>query len=112
MPKATELMNYLESLPVERKTEIIKLHTLIKEIYPDIEESMKYNLPDYKLDELSLFQIASQKKYIAFYISKALLHSHKNELSDLRLNTHCIFGFVIRMFVAMDFNATLTYVYY
>lgn len=51
---------------------------------------MKYNLPNFKLEGLSLFQIASQKNYISFYISKALLHSYKEELSNLNLGKGCI----------------------
>ena len=90
MSASPEFKNYLKSLPIERKTEILKLRALIKEYYPNIKETMKYNLPDFKLENLSLFQIASQKNYISFYISKALLHSHKEELSNLNLGKGCI----------------------
>lgn len=90
MSSSQEFQNYLESLPIERKTEILKLRALIKELYPNIEETMKYNLPDFKLDGLSLFQVASQKNYISFYISKALLHLHKEELKHLNLGRGCI----------------------
>ena len=90
MPSSQEFKDYLESLPIERKTEILKLRALIKGTYPNIEETMKYNLPNFKLEGLSLFQIASQKNYISFYISKALLHSHKEELIELNLGKGCI----------------------
>jgi uncharacterized protein YdhG (YjbR/CyaY superfamily) len=90
MVESSEFMEYIESLPIERKTEVLKLRAQIKDCYPDIEETMNYNLPSFKRKGLSLFQIASQKNFISFYISKALILTHKKDLSGISLGKGCI----------------------
>ncbi|MHA1992068.1 MAG: iron chaperone [Candidatus Hodarchaeales archaeon] len=76
---------YLNSLNIERQEELSKLRNLIKEIIPSIEESMKYHLPNFSLNNVTLFQFASQKHFMAFYFSKALMKKYQNELKGLNL---------------------------
>ena len=78
------------SLYHSKKKEILKLCALIEGCYPNIKKPMKLSLSDFKLDGLSLFQIASQKHHISFYINKVLLKVHKEELMDLNLGKGCI----------------------
>ncbi|MHA1984252.1 MAG: DUF1801 domain-containing protein [Candidatus Hodarchaeales archaeon] len=76
---------YLNSLNTERQEELSKLRNLIKEIIPLIKESMKYHLPNFSLNNITLFQFASQKHFLVFYFSKALMKKYQNELKGLNL---------------------------
>ncbi|MHA2100508.1 MAG: DUF1801 domain-containing protein [Candidatus Kariarchaeaceae archaeon] len=64
---------YLRSLSPDRRKIIERIAELAQELYPEIQQNMKYKLPSFTLENVSLFQIASQKDYLGLYISKKLL---------------------------------------
>ena len=46
---------------------------------------MKYKLPNFSLNGITLFQFASQKNYNVFYFSKAIMKKYQSELKELNL---------------------------
>ena len=60
--KDKEVDEYLEGLTRERKEALIRLRALIFKTVPDVEESMKYNLPTYDYAGEGLCAFASQKQ--------------------------------------------------
>ena len=61
-----EVQRYLNAVPNERKGLIHTLHTLIMELYPNAEVTMKYKMPSYHVGD-GWVALANQKKYVSLY---------------------------------------------
>ena len=61
---------YINDVPDERKERFIKLMNLIKSLYPEADESMKYKMPTYEYEE-GWVALANQKNYISLYTCSA-----------------------------------------
>jgi uncharacterized protein YdhG (YjbR/CyaY superfamily) len=85
--KAVE--QYLQALPPDRKEALNKVRRLIFETVPEIEETMRYNMPTYEKDEV-VCALASQKHYISLYMDVELVEEHKKELKHLDVGKSCI----------------------
>ncbi|XDD50747.1 DUF1801 domain-containing protein [Leptospira sp. WS92.C1] len=74
---SSEIHNYIESQTEIRKKRLLSLRTWIVDSFPEIQESMKYRMPTYQLEE-NWIAFASQKNYISIYLCDA------NFLKDLK----------------------------
>ena len=61
-----EVKQYLNAVPNDRKGLVDMLHTLILELYPKAEVTMKYKMPSYHVDD-GWVAIANQKNYVSLY---------------------------------------------
>ena len=61
-----EVQRYLDAVPHERKGLIDTLHTLILELYPQAEVTMKYKMPTYQVGD-GWVALANQKNYVSLY---------------------------------------------
>ena len=81
---------YIENLEGERKEAIIKLRTIMKTTFPNLEESMKYGMPTYTLGK-EFYAFASQKNYISLYIHEPeLLLKYQQEFGRVSTEKSCI----------------------
>ena len=88
--RATTVDQYMNELPEERRAALAPLRTLIKNKIPEAAESMRYGMPYYELDGY-LYALASQKQYLAFYVSDPeLVEEFKPRLASLDCGKTCI----------------------
>ena len=80
---------YLEALLPDRKEALEIVRSLILDTVPDIEETMRYNMPTYEKDDM-VCALASQKHYISLYMDVDLVEEHKKELKHLDVGKSCI----------------------
>ena len=80
---------YLQALAPDRKEALEKVRKLILNTIPEIEETMRYNMPTYEKDEV-VCALASQKHYISLYMDVELVQEHKEELKHLDVGKSCI----------------------
>lgn len=84
---ATTIEEYIEAIPFERREIVIRLISLVKEFYPDIEGNMEYNMPSFE----PVCAIASQKHHISLYIHRVdLVDKYRDELGKLKVGKSCI----------------------
>ena len=81
---------YLEEVQPNRKEALVQLRALIFKIVPDVEESMKYNMPTYDYAGEGLCAFASQKQTMSLYMDVDLVEEHADELSHLDVGKSCI----------------------
>ena len=58
---------YINTFPVETKEILIKIRKTIKELENEIEESISYGMPEYKLKKQPIIYFAAYKKHIGIY---------------------------------------------
>lgn len=88
--EATNVPAYLEEIPEERREALGKIRSMISSLVPQATEGMEYGMPTYSLDGF-LFALASQKQYMALYISDTdLLEEYRNRFGKLNLGKSCI----------------------
>ena len=81
---------YLEGVQLNRKEALVQLRALIFKTVPDVEESMKYNMPTYDYAGEGLCAFASQKQYMSLYMDVDLVEEHAGDLSHLNVGKSCI----------------------
>ncbi len=85
-----ELQEYLNNIPENRKTHITSILRLIKSLYPKVEESMRYKMPTYSLDD-GWVAVANQKNYISLYTcSPEHIESFKAKHPNIKTGKGCI----------------------
>ena len=88
--EATTVPAYLDEVPEDRREALEKIRTMISSLVPQATESMEYGMPTYFLDGF-LFALASQKQYMALYISDTdLLEEYRNKFVKLNLGKSCV----------------------
>lgn len=62
--------DYLAALPELRKQRVLDLIRIIKELYPDAQESLLYKMPTYQWQQ-GWVAVADQKGYVSLYTCSA-----------------------------------------
>lgn len=85
-----DVQEYIDSIPLERKTLFNKLISLILELYPDIEVKMWYKMPTFKVKS-GWVALANQKHYISLYTNSAdHIRAFKEKYPTIKTGTACI----------------------
>jgi uncharacterized protein YdhG (YjbR/CyaY superfamily) len=88
--EATNVPTYLEEIPEDRREALNKIRLMITTLVPQAVEGMEYGMPTYSLDGF-LFAFASQKNYMALYISDTdLLEKYRGRFGKLSLGKSCV----------------------
>ncbi|AOP32950.1 hypothetical protein A0128_03145 [Leptospira tipperaryensis] len=66
---SSEIYHYIDSQSSIRKERLLSLRTWLIDTFPGIQESMKYKMPTYQLDE-NWISFASQKNHISIYLCR------------------------------------------
>lgn len=82
---------YIDQLSPERKESILEIDTSIRAIISGVEVNMQYKMPTYSRDGHVIAALASQKQYMALYITPYdLLEKFDAELDNYDCGKSCI----------------------
>jgi uncharacterized protein YdhG (YjbR/CyaY superfamily) len=88
--EATTVPAYLDEVPEDRREALEMIRSMIVDLAPEAVEGMEYGMPTYSLDGF-LFAFASQKNYMALYLSDTdLLETYRQRFGKLNLGKSCI----------------------
>lgn len=90
MKKTTTIDEYLSNLEPERREALEHIRTLVKQIVPDADETMSYNMPTLKYKDRPLVYFTSSKKHMSFYPSAWTIEELKDELKGYQTTAHAI----------------------
>jgi uncharacterized protein YdhG (YjbR/CyaY superfamily) len=103
--KATNIKEYIESLPKDRKESILFLDSFIKKTAPDLKPHFAFNMlgygsfkyKNYKKEEIywPTVSLANQKNYISLYVcavdgKEYVAEKHKDKLGKVNVGKSCI----------------------
>ncbi len=84
------VQEYISQVPENRNERFQSILTLIKTLYPQAEESMRYKMPTYELGE-GWVAAANKKNYISVYTCAAHhLAGFKAKHPNIKTGTGCI----------------------
>jgi uncharacterized protein YdhG (YjbR/CyaY superfamily) len=86
----TEVEEYLAALPSERESALKALIGLIRDVVPEIVESMDYRMPTFYFKGNPLCAVASRKQYMALYVHTRLLPKYEDRFKGLSMGKECI----------------------
>jgi uncharacterized protein YdhG (YjbR/CyaY superfamily) len=81
---------YLADLTPARKEALSAIRSLVHQVLPDVDETMKYRMPTFEREGAVLCSMASQKRYMSLYMDTALVEAHRAELAGLDVGKSCI----------------------
>ena len=83
----TTIQEYLDVIPHDRKEIILRLISLVKEYFPEVQGTMEYDMPTFN----PACSIASQKHHISIYIHRVnLVEKYRTDLGKLKVGKSCI----------------------
>lgn len=103
--KANTVEEYLDSVPKERKEDILFLHKFIQKTVPKLKPHFAYNMlgygsfpyVNYKKEKITwpVVSLANQKNYISLYVcavenGKYIAEKNKKELGKVSVGKSCI----------------------
>jgi len=74
---------YIETFPEPVRAYLQEIRTLIREVAPEAEECLNYNIPTFKLKG-NLVHFAGYKKHIGFYPTPSAMSAFDAELSGYK----------------------------
>lgn len=89
MPTNPDIDRYLAAQEPDRQAALEHIRALVLKTVPDVNETMKYNMPTYERDEVVL-SFASQKHYMSLYMDTEMVAKYSDELSHLNCGKSCI----------------------
>lgn len=81
-PRFTSIDEYIKFFPAETGTILETLRQLIKEVAPDAQEKISYNMPSFTVKGNNLIYFAGWKKHISLYPytdAMEAVFKHENE---------------------------------
>lgn len=87
--KNTTVDEYFSTLSPKMKNCLIELRKIIKQVVPDAEEIISYNMPAFKLNGI-LVWYAACKEHIGFYPSSSPIKAFKNDLKNYKTSKGAI----------------------
>ena len=81
---------YLEVLAPDRREALAALRSLVREVVPEAEETMRYRMPTYEKDGAVLCSFASQKRYMSLYMDAGQVEAYRDQWAGLDVGKSCI----------------------
>ncbi|MGD2041714.1 MAG: DUF1801 domain-containing protein [Anaerolineae bacterium] len=81
---------YLADPTPDRKEALPAIRSLMHQVVPDVDETIKYRMPTFERGGAVLCSMASQKHYMSLYMDTALVEAHRTELAGLDVGKSCI----------------------
>jgi len=86
----SEVDNYLNSIPEQRRERFMLVHELILKLYPQAKVDMSYKMPAYKAGD-GWVALANQKNYISLYTcGESHLESYRRRHPQQKTGKGCI----------------------
>lgn len=87
--KFTSVDQYLTTFDGNTLEKLIELRKFLKNLIPDAEECISYNMPAYKLNAVLVY-FAGYKKHIGFYPTGDGIKQFESRLTDFKYSTGAI----------------------
>jgi len=81
---ASEVDIYINSFPPEVQLRLNKIRAILRELVPEVEESISYGMPAYKLKGKPLIYFAGYKNHIGLYATPSGHEAFAKELSKYK----------------------------
>ena len=88
--KVKSVDEYLESVDPEFRVELERIRALVTKLFPEVEETMSYNMPTLKYKNRALVFFTASKKHLSFYPSSWAIEEYKDRLADYKTTEHAI----------------------
>ncbi|HTP88622.1 MAG TPA: DUF1801 domain-containing protein [Bryobacteraceae bacterium] len=89
--KARDVDSYMREVPAGRQATMEKLRALCRKLLAGHDECIEYGMPVYKLDGAMHVAFASQKQYIALYVTKKdVVDEFRDSLGASSIGKGCI----------------------
>ncbi|WP_269938148.1 iron chaperone [Arthrobacter sp. HY1533] len=88
--KAKSVEEYLNALDPANRAELERIRALVKQLVPDVEESISYGMPTLKYKNRALVYFTASKKHMSFYPSSWAIQELKDRLKDYATTEHAI----------------------
>ena len=82
MKKINGIEEYIKTLPLPSQEKISSLRALLKNLYPQAEEAIKYGVPTFVLHNKNLIHFAAFKKHIGIYPGSEIIKSFSHKLTN------------------------------
>lgn len=83
--------DYLEQIPGERRQRIEALVAMVRTLYPQAAESLRYRMPTFDHPEGGWVAIANQKQYVSLYTCSAEhLEAFREQHPTIKTGKGCI----------------------
>ncbi len=89
MQKSAEVDAYIQKLSTDRTDALSALRDLVRETVPQAQETMRYRMPTYELDEV-ICSFASQKHYMSLYLDTMLVDRYRKQFGKLDVGKSCV----------------------
>lgn len=90
MDKAKTVDEYLSKVEPRFRVELERIRAFVKQLAPDAEETMSYNMPTFKYKDRPLVYFTTSKKHMSFYPSSWVIEDLKAKLKDYKTTEHAI----------------------
>lgn len=88
--KAKSVDEYLERVDPEFRVELERIRTFVTKLFPEVEETMSYNMPTLKYKNRALVYFTASKKHMSFYPSSWAIEEYRDRLVDYKTTEHAI----------------------
>jgi uncharacterized protein YdhG (YjbR/CyaY superfamily) len=86
-PKYSSVDDYIESQPEQARASLQRVRTAIQRAVPEVEESITYNMPTYKLRGERLLYFAGWKEHYSLYpASSLLIAAFQTDVAPYKIN--------------------------
>ena len=86
----SDVDNYIQLTPEQRRKRLISIHRLIMKLYPDAIVDMSYKMPTYRYGD-GWVTLANQKNYLSLYTcGESHLESYKSRHPQQKTGKGCI----------------------
>lgn len=82
MTQVKGIDEYLKTLPEGSKEKITEIRSLVKKLFPQAEEAIKYGLPTFILQSKNLVHFGAYKNHIGIYPGTAVLLKFSEALAS------------------------------
>ncbi|MFX1276344.1 MAG: iron chaperone [Promethearchaeota archaeon] len=82
--KFDNIDEYIESFPEKTQNILKKIRKIIRNIAPEAQEVISYQIPTFKLNGKNLVHFAAYEKHIGFYPTPSGIENFKKELSQYK----------------------------
>ena len=83
MNKPKTIDEYFKNIDLEHSNELEKIRALVKQLVPDVTESISYNMPTLIYKNRALVYLTASKNHMSFYPSSWAIEDLKNKLNEI-----------------------------
>lgn len=90
MNKPTTVDEYIGLTSPEVRAELERVRELVKQLAPDAEESLSYNMPTFKYKGRPLVYLTASRSHMSFYPSTLVIEELRDKLDGFKTTKHSV----------------------